>query len=74
MTSEDFARRGLLPELMFDEDVGVALRLPSKEAEKAMLQGDCGPVVVVGERLAVLRTTFLASLAARAFDPTGGQP
>lgn len=68
-TSEDFARRAVLPELMFPDDVGLALQAPSDEAEQAMLRGECGPVLVLGDRIAVLRTSFLASLAAREFRP-----
>jgi hypothetical protein len=68
-TSEDFARRAVLPELMFFEDVGLALQVEPDEAEQAMLRGECGPVLVLGDRVAVLRTSFLASLAAREFRP-----
>lgn len=72
--SEYFARRAALPEVMFPEDVGLALQIPPDEAERTMRQGECGPVLVLGERLAVLRTTLLAALAAREFKPAGGLP
>jgi hypothetical protein len=65
MTSNDFARRAALPELMFEDDVALALQLDSDAAEQAMLRGECGPVLVLGDRPAVLRSSFLSALASR---------
>jgi len=65
MQPNDFVRRGLLPEILFHDDVGLALRISPAEAELAMLRGECGPLLVLGDRVAVLRTTFLEALSAR---------
>ena len=67
--AEEFAFRAALPEVMFREDVALALQVDATAAEEAMLRGDCGPVLVLGERIAVLRESFLGALAARTIDP-----
>jgi hypothetical protein len=65
-------RRAALPEVMLPEDVALALQIDCEAAEEAMLGGECGPVLVLGDRPAVLRVSFLEALKAREFDPRGG--
>ena len=61
-SSIDVVRRAVLPELMLVEDVPIALRVTPATARRALLHGDCGPVLRIGRRLAVLREAFLAHL------------
>ena len=61
-TAPNFAARAALPEVMFEDDVGIALRMPPHMARDAMRAGLCGPHIVLGTRLAVLRESFLQSL------------
>lgn len=58
-------RRAALPEVMFVEDVAIALLVQPDAARRAVLRGDCGPYFRLGRRMAVLRESFLAALAKR---------
>jgi hypothetical protein len=72
MNPIDFARRAALPEVMFAEDVALALQLDCSAAEQFLLRGECGPVVMLEDRPAILRSSFMAALAAQQFDPASG--
>jgi len=61
----DAVVRAALPEVMFVADLALALRVGESAARRALLRGECGPYLRIGRRLAVLRESFLASLAAR---------
>jgi len=65
----DTVRRAALPQVMFVRDIGLALQLGPDAARRAILRGECGPFIRVGRRLAVLRDSFLASLAKRQTGP-----
>ena len=54
---------------MFSGDIALALQISADLAEDVMLRGECGPVLVLGDRIAVLRESFLSALANREFDP-----
>ena len=59
-------RRAALPQVMFVPDVSVALQMSPDAARRAILRGECGPYFRVGgRRLAVIRESFLDSLAQR---------
>lgn len=58
-------RRAALPQILFVEDIGLALRLGHAATRRAILRGECGPYFRQGRRLAVLRDSFLAALAHR---------
>lgn len=62
-------RRTFLPFLLFVPDVAQVLQTSEQAAHAAILQGTCGPYVFVGERLAVRRDSFLATLAANEVAP-----
>ena len=71
----DAVRRAALPEVLFEEDLALALQTTEDEAREAVLRGECGPFVRIDHRLAVLRESFLDALRARACDPgRGGRP
>jgi hypothetical protein len=57
--------RAALPEVLFVPDLASALQLTPVSTRRAVLRGDCGPYFRVGRRLAVLRESFLNSLARR---------
>jgi len=65
-------RRACLPEVMFEDDVSVALRVPRDAAREAILRGDCGAFFWIVGRIAVRREAFLASLEAREGEPGRG--
>ena len=58
-------RRAALPEVLFIPDLALALQSSESTARREVRRGACGPYIVVGRRLAVLRESFLKSLAAR---------
>ena len=58
-------RRACLPEVLFRPDIAVALQVPEESVETLILSGECGPYLRISGRLAVRRSAFLASLAAR---------
>lgn len=62
--SED-VRRAALPELMFVPDLTAALQLGPQATRRAVLRGEVGPYLRIGNRLAVLRESFLAALTRR---------
>lgn len=64
-------RRAALPEILFIPDLALALQVSPPTARQAVVRGDCGPYFRVGRRLAVLRESFLAALAARREPPPG---
>lgn len=69
------ARRAILPELLLVPDVALALGVGPSAARKAILRGLCGPYLKLGRRrLAVRRSSFLESLAAREVVPEGVGP
>jgi predicted DNA-binding transcriptional regulator AlpA len=60
-TLTDIVQRSALPEIMFPEDVALALRIDVQVAERALLEGEFGRHFVAGGRAAVSREGFLAS-------------
>jgi hypothetical protein len=68
----DAVRRAVLPEVLLEGDIRLALGLDTdEEARAAVARGDCGPYLRLGRRLAVRRESFLAALAAREIAPGG---
>lgn len=58
--------RAGLPQVLFVDDLALALRCSPSTARRLIRQGLCGPHLRVGRRLAVLRASLLAALEARA--------
>lgn len=58
-------RRAALPEILFAEDLGLALGIPTDDAEAMARTGRLGPAFMVRGRPAVLREHFLEALANR---------
>ena len=63
-------RRAALPEVMFTPDISLALQLSPTAARRAVVRGECGPFLRIGNRIAVLRESFLAVLGRRQTVPT----
>lgn len=57
--------RACLPEILLVQDVALTLRMTPSGARQAIRRGICGPYFRVGRKLAVLRESFLLSLAHR---------
>lgn len=51
-----------MPEILFIPDLATVLRLSESGTRRAVRRGDCGPYIVLGRRLAVLRESFLTHL------------
>ncbi len=68
-TYERILRRSLLPQVLFDSDIAVALAVSQAEANSGLSRGAYGRVLAVGQRQAVLREDFLDTLAERASKP-----
>jgi hypothetical protein len=64
----DTVRRACLAEVLFAEDLALALRTTPAAARRLVLGGLC-PYFRIGRRLAVRRSAFLAALAARETGP-----
>ncbi len=62
-------RRSCLPEVLFVEDMAIALVMTPSGARKVMRRGDCGPLLRIGRRLAVTREAFLRAMEARSGAP-----
>lgn len=63
--SDDTAvRRALLPEILFSDDVAIALRLSPTAARKALAAGRFGRPFRIGQRLAIRREALLETLEA----------
>ena len=58
-------RRAALPEILFVEDLALAIDCSPATARRIMLSGACGAVGRLGRRLYVLRSTLIDSLATR---------
>lgn len=66
-------RRAVLPEVLDHVDLADALMLPSEAAAlRLMRRGEVGPSLRLGRRRYILRTSFLAHLAALAARETHG--
>lgn len=65
MQYSEMVRRAALPQILFVHDIGLALQISPSGARRAILRGECGPYLRVGRRLAVLRESFLTTLAKR---------
>ena len=63
---EEAIRRAALPEVMFSEDIALALCLRVDQAEEGARAGRFGPEIYVDGRVAVLREDFLQTLTQRA--------
>lgn len=63
---EEAVRRAALPEVMFAEDLALALRLRVEQATEGAQAGRFGPEIYVDGRVAVLREDFIETLTLRA--------
>ena len=74
--SSEAVRRAAPPEVMFVPDLALVLGRSHNATREAMQRGECGPVTYVGRRIAVLRSSWLRTLAEREGLPkhaaTGG--
>ncbi len=66
---QETIRRAALPEVMFAQDIGLALGIPPPEAEARASRGELGRQLFVGGRVALLREDFLTYLAQQAASP-----
>ncbi len=58
----DEVRRAALPEIMFSDDVAMALRVTCEEGADLLAGDQCGRAFMVFDRIAVLRTAFLDAI------------
>ncbi len=63
---QEIVARAALPELMFEQDLALAVGLPVNEASAQAAAGSFGPFLFIGGRVAVLRSDFLAAMSRRA--------
>lgn len=63
---ERILRRSLLPQVLFDGDIAVALGISRPAAASGLGRGVYGRVLTVGVKQAVLREDFLDALAQQA--------
>ena len=69
MNHPDPIRRAALPEILFTEDVGMALDIPEHDALTLVRRGRVGPCFFVMGRPAVLREDFLEALTGISQSP-----
>jgi hypothetical protein len=63
--------RALLPEVLFADDIALALRIPKDQAELGLGCGAFGTTFQVEDELAVLRRDFLATVTRNGFASLG---
>lgn len=62
-------RRACLPEILFPDDLALALAVSAEEADAMARQSRLGAYVLVRGRPAVLKSEFLKAVARRASAP-----
>ena len=65
MSEAEVMARAFLPEILMAPDVAVALRVEEVEALRMLEAGEVGKTFKVGQKLAVLRSTFIQALKRR---------
>lgn len=55
-------RRASMPEVLYVDDIAVALLLDLSEAERLLRAGELGPMVLIDGRPAILREALLSHL------------
>ena len=65
-------RRAALPEILFDQDVALALQVEEREAHRRISSGELGPYLELDGRPALLLKTFLEQLNSQQVIPRGG--
>jgi len=65
-------RRAALPEILFDEDVSLALQIEQPEAHRRISSGELGPFLDLDGRPALLLKTFLEQLKSQQVTARSG--